>query len=86
MVMLVTREVSGNALLFVSSFLDGAANAKPGMTAPQIWAEMMSLEAIQEVVRHTDYIAAMQTAVVVCSLIGIVALLMRGERRELVEA
>jgi uncharacterized protein len=75
-----------NALLFVSSFLDGAANAKPGATAPQIWAEMMSLEAMQDIIRHTDYIAAMQTAVVVCSLIGIVALLMRGERREFAEA
>jgi hypothetical protein len=47
---------------------------------------MMSLEAMQDIIRHTDYIAAMQTAVVVCSLIGIVALLMRGERREFAEA
>jgi uncharacterized protein len=70
-----------NALLFVTSFLDSAATAKPGTTPAQAWAEMMSLEAMQEVVRHTDYIAAMQTAVVICSLIGIATLLVRGANR-----
>ena len=76
-----------NALLFATSFLDGAANAKPGATAPQIWAEMMSVEAMQDIVRHTDYIAAMQTAVVVCSLIAIAVMLFRGaDRREYAEA
>jgi membrane protease YdiL (CAAX protease family) len=76
-----------NALLFVTGYLARAANAKPGSTTSQIWADMMGLEAMQEVVRHTDYIAAMQTAVIAGSLIGIVALLMtRAERRELAEA
>lgn len=76
-----------NALLFVAGYLDGAANAKPGASASQVWADMMSLEAMQESIRHADYIAAMQTAVVICSLIGIAALLLRRtDRGELAEA
>ncbi|NOT42588.1 MAG: CPBP family intramembrane metalloprotease [Alphaproteobacteria bacterium] len=75
-----------NALLFVMGYLDGVAKAKPGATTAQIWADMMSLEAMQQIARNTDYIAAMQTAVIVGSLIGIVVLLMRGDRREFAEA
>ena len=76
-----------NSLLFVTGYLDAAANAKAGATTAQIWADMMSLEAMQESVRHTDYLAAMQTAVIVCSLIGIVALLAtRTHKGELAEA
>ena len=69
-----------NALLFVTGYLDGAAKAKPGASATQIWSDMMSLESMQQSVRDTDYLAALQTAVIAGSLIGIVVLL--GSRRE----
>jgi hypothetical protein len=75
-----------NALLLVTSYFDSAASAKPGSTSAQVWSDMMDLEAMLEVVRYADYIAAMQTAVIVGSLIGIVALLAtRAERREVAE-
>lgn len=71
-----------NALLFITGFLDGAASAKPGQTTSQIWADLMSIENMQEAIRNMDYIAAMQTAVIVCSLVGIVALLASGRNEE----
>ncbi len=67
-----------NALLFVSGYLDGAAKAKPGDTPGQIWGSMMDIESMKDVIRNADYLASMQTAVIVCSIIGILVLLLSG--------
>lgn len=65
-----------NGLLFVSEFLDGAANSKPGDPASKIWNDMMSMDSMQAAVKDIDYLALMQTGVIVCSLIGIITLLL----------
>ena len=75
-----------NALLFVTAYLDGVANAKPGASTAQIWADMMSPQAMKEIARNIDYIAATQSVVIIGSLIGIMTLLLTGkDRRELTE-
>jgi membrane protease YdiL (CAAX protease family) len=71
-----------NALLFVSGFLDGAAKAKPGQPATQIWSDMMSMESMQEAIRNMDFVAAMQTGVIICSLIAIAVMLLSGQEEE----
>jgi membrane protease YdiL (CAAX protease family) len=71
-----------NALLFVSGFLDGATKAKPGQSATQIWSDMMSLESMQEAIRDMDYLAAMQTGVIICSLVAIAVMLLTGQDEE----
>jgi hypothetical protein len=71
-----------NALLFVSGFLDGAAKAKPGQPVTQIWSDMMSMENMQEAIRNMDFVAAMQTGVVICSLIAIAVMLLSGQEQE----
>lgn len=68
-----------NALLFVTGYLDGAAKAKPGDTPGQIWGAMMDVESMQEAVRHVDYLASMQTGVIICSLIAIAVMLVSGQ-------
>jgi ABC-type proline/glycine betaine transport system permease subunit len=69
-----------NGLLFVSEFLDGAAKSRPGDPATKIWSDMMSMENMQAAIKNMDFLALMQTAVIVCALIGIVTLLMsRGD-------
>jgi membrane protease YdiL (CAAX protease family) len=64
-----------NGLLFVSEYLDGAAHASPGDPATKAWAKMMSMESMQDAVKNIDYLAVMQSAEIICALIGIVALL-----------
>lgn len=71
-----------NALLFVTGFLDGAAKAKPGQSTAQIWSDMMSMENMQEAIRNMDFVAAMQTGVVICSLIAIAVMLLSGQEEE----
>jgi uncharacterized protein len=71
-----------NALLFVSGFLDGAAKAKPGQPATQIWSDMMSVESMQEAIRNMDFVAAMQTGVIICSLVAIAVMLLTGQEEE----
>jgi membrane protease YdiL (CAAX protease family) len=71
-----------NALLFVTGFLDGAAKAKPGQSTAQIWSDMMSMENMQEAIRNMDFVAAMQTGVVICSLIAIAVMLLSGREEE----
>ena len=69
-----------NGLLFVSEFLDGAAKSRPGDPATKIWSDMMSMENMQASIKNMDFLALMQTAVIVCALIGIVTLIMsRGD-------
>ena len=72
-----------NALLLVSGYLDGAANAKPGASPTQVWADMMSLEAMLESIQDTEYVAALETAVIVASLVGIAALIALGRAHPL---
>lgn len=71
-----------NSLLFVTQFLDTAANSKPGEPASHIWSSMMSMEAMQESIRDIDFLAAMQTAVVLFALIGILTLLLSKQGEE----
>jgi uncharacterized protein len=71
-----------NALLFVSGFLDQAAKAKPGQPPTQIWSQMMSVENMQEAIRNLDFVAAMQTGVIICSLVAIAVMLLSGQNEE----
>ena len=73
-----------NGLLFVSEYLDGAAHASPGDPATKAWANMMSMESMQQAVKDIDYLAVMQTAEIICALIGLVVLL--AWRREETDA